>query len=153
VYNYGRTKPPAEPQLLKAGTLSVKKNMDTNYETYLAAIKLTHGKRWKEYAETVYQQKLLDLKGREANWFRRERIPVDDLRIKRGLAEFLTTIRDIQRRSSKNPPRSYFYNCKFSCEYHELCVAEFNGLDITPLIRNRFTMEGERYGQEDLLRD
>jgi hypothetical protein len=149
VYNYGRTKPPVVPRLLKAGTLSLAQRMDTDYYTYLSAIKATHGKMWKQYAKTVYRDKLLSVKGREKLWYRRERIPVEPVKIREGLAEFLTTVRDIQDRSLKYPPRSYFYTCKFGCDYHDLCCAEFAGLDITPLIKADFTFEDERYSAPD----
>ena len=155
IYNYGRTKPPAVPRILKKGTLSMAQRMDTDYWTYLHAIKELHGEMWKEYAQSVYRDKLLALKGREALWYRRERIPVEPEKIKRGLTEFLITIKDIQRRNTKSPPRAYFYNCKFGCEYHELCVAEFAGLDIEPLIKADFTFDEERYSEpeQDLLKD
>ena len=154
VYNYGRTKPPAIPRTLKAGTLSMAQRMDTDYYTYLQAIKDLHGKMWKEYAKRVYRDKLLTLKGREALWYRRERIPVEPHKIREGLAEFLTTVKDIERRSLKHPPRSYFYSCKFGCEYHDLCCAEFAGLDIEPLIKSDFTFDDERYAETpDLLKE
>jgi hypothetical protein len=155
LYNYGRTKPPAVPRLLKAGTLSMAQRMDTDYYTYLSAIKEVHGEMWKQYAKAVYRDKLLSLKGREALWYRRERIPVEPVKIREGLAEFLTTVKDIERRSVKHPPRSYFYTCKFGCEYHDICCAEFAGLDIEPLIRSDFTFEDERYTQSesDLLKE
>lgn len=147
LFNYGRTKPPTIPRVLKNGSLSMAKRMDTDYSTYLTAIKENHGEQWKLYAKKVYRQKLLDLKGREQMWFNRQRIPVEPARIKRGLAEFLITIKDIERRNMKHPPRSYFFNCPFTCEYHDPCVAEFQGLDIEPLIKKSYIFEGERYGE------
>jgi hypothetical protein len=154
VFNYGRTKPPAIPTLLKRGTLSTRQRMDTDYGTYLTTIKEVHGDKWKLYAKRVYIKKLRELKNREGMWFRRERIPVEDDRITRALQEFVVSIRQIEKRSAadkKYPPRSYFYNCRWNCEYHDLCVAEFTGLDIKPLIKRSFTFEEERYGEEDIL--
>lgn len=156
VFNYGRTKAPVVPYVLQrnssrgpAGSVTRRSKLDTDYYTYLAAIKEAHGDEWKMWKE-FYREKLIDLKGREQLWFRRERIPVEDARIERGLEEYYSTIRDIQKRA-KVPPRSYFYNCKFSCDYHDVCVAEFQGLDIAPLIKANYEFEGERYGKEDLL--
>jgi hypothetical protein len=60
VFNYGRTKPPAIPQVLKRGVLSTKKSMDTDQLTYLHAIKDLHGKDWRK-SLPYYKQKLLDL--------------------------------------------------------------------------------------------
>lgn len=154
VFNYGRTKAPAIPRVLKkpAGMLSMRANMDTNYETYLECIKETHGKRWEEYAKHYYADHLDRLKNKEVLWFRRERIPTETDRIKQALGEFIYSARQIKGRGrGKYVPRSYFYSCKFNCEFHDLCVAEFNGLDIEPLIKHGFQITGERYEQEDLL--
>jgi len=157
VYNYGRTKAPSEPRILQRGTLSLAKRMDTDQHTYYRAIRALHGKQYKHYLP-YYREKLLELKGREAMWFRRERIPVEDERILHALREYAATVRDIQRRETRRDyvPRTYNWNCKFrsgnGCEYHDLCVAEFNGLEIGPLIKHGFVFEGERYGrEEDLL--
>jgi hypothetical protein len=154
IYDYGRTKAPTLPRVLKAGTLSLAKKMDTTYETYLQAVKDLHGDKWKLYVKHVYLEKLRELKAREVLWFDRQRIPVEPDRVKRGLAEFIQSCRDIERRHTKNIPRSYFYNCRFGCEYHDPCVAQFQGLDIAPLIKANYQFEGERYGdqtEKDLL--
>lgn len=154
VYNYGRTKPPAIPQVLKRGTLSLRRNMDTDVSTYVSAIKQLHGDDWKQYIP-CYREKLSELKGREGLWFRRERVPVEDERILAGLREFIISAKQIERRERRPlyVPRSYFYNCKWGCSYHEMCCAEFQGLDITPLIKADFEVVGERYEPEDLLSD
>jgi PD-(D/E)XK nuclease superfamily len=153
IYDYGRTKAPAIPRVLKNGTLSVAQRMDTDYYTYVRAIKELHGDMWKDYAKAYYIDKLRTLKDRDVLWYRRERIPVEDHKVKQALIEFVVSVRDIQRRS-KHAPRSYFYNCRWGCEYHSLCTAEFAGLDIEPLVLADFTTDEERYGEvEDLLKD
>jgi hypothetical protein len=152
VYNYGRTKAPTMPPVLKRGTLSVAKKVDTDLATWLQAMKMAHGEKWRTYARTIYRQKIIDLKGRDKLWFRRERIPLEEDRIKRALAEFIVSVRQAQRRPRKNVPRSYFYNCKFSCDYHDICVAQFNGMDIEPYIKRHYQITEERYAtDEDLL--
>lgn len=154
VYNYGRSKPPTVPHVLKRGSLSLAKKIDTDQHTYLRAIKDTHGDDWQRWVP-YYKQKLLDLKGREAKWFDRQRIPVERDRVLRTLREYVATVRDIERRERREGyiPRSYLYNCQRQCDYHGPCVAEYQGLDIEPLIKAGFMFEGERYGKEDLLRD
>lgn len=153
VFNYGRTKPPAIPQVLKRGTLTQRARMDSDYYTYLRAIKDLHGDDWREWARTFYIDKLRELKNRDVLWFRRERIPVEPERVERALGEFMSTIKDIKKRVTGDlVPRSYFYSCKFGCEYHAPCVAEFQGLDIEPLIKANYEFTGERYAvSEDLL--
>lgn len=155
VYNYGRTKAPTIPKILKkpAGQLSMAQKMDTDYYTYLTEIKAAHGAQWKVYAKTVYRDKLLDLRGREKLWFRREPIPIDKGRMTQSLREFVTTVRQIEERSKPDrAPRTYLYSCNFpnaGCEYHDMCVAEFHGLNIQPIIKAQFEYVGERYGEEE----
>jgi hypothetical protein len=100
---------------------------------------------------------LLTLGGREQLWFRREPFPVEDHKIKQALKEFIVSAREIEKRhKSSVAPRSYFYNCKFGCEYHEPCVAEFAGLNIAPLLKKNYRIVPERYVEEesiDLLKD
>lgn len=149
LYNYGRTKPPTIPRHLVAGGLSVAKNIDTDFHTYAREIQIVHGKHWKKYARTQYRDTLIRLKNREALWFRRERIPVERDRIKQALVEFLTSVKQIERRAKpEKAPRSYFYNCSQHCDYHDLCVTEFKGLDITPLVRDRYEVVPERYTED-----
>jgi hypothetical protein len=155
VYNYGRTKPPTIPAVLKrpAGMLTTRKSIDTDYYTYLRAIKDNHGKNWRRYID-YYKPKLQDLKGREALWFRRERIPIEEGAIDQAVLEFIASGKQINDRLiPQSAPRSYFYNCKFGCDYHTLCVGEFQGLNIKPLIKHGYQIVGERYGEqlEDLL--
>lgn len=151
VYNYGRTKAPTIPRVLKrpAGTLSVAHKMDTDLPTYIRAMKDLHGEDWKKYARTIYREKLQELKGREGLWFRREPIPIDTDRMILAYDEYITTIADIEERDLESPPRSYFYNCKFSCDYHDICCAEFQGLNIDPMVKKQYRFEGERYGEEE----
>jgi hypothetical protein len=150
VYNYGRTKAPAIPQLLKRGTLSLRRNMDTDQHTYLREIKQVHGDKYKHYMP-YYRDKLLELKGREALWFDRQRIPVEIPKQVAAIREYVASVRDIQRRESRRDyvPRSYFYNCKFGCDYHNICVAEFAGLDIDGLTKADFQMVPERYEERE----
>lgn len=159
VYNYGRTKAPTVPRVLQrpAGMLSLAAKMDSDYSTYLQAVKDNHGADWKNFIP-YYHDKLRDLKARDGLWFRRERIPVDDARTLRALREYVATVHNIQEREKRRDyvPRTYLYNCKFKsgsgCEYHDLCVAEFSGLEIQPLVKAGFMFAGERYGkEEDLL--
>jgi hypothetical protein len=123
--------------------------------TYLRAIRRQHGDRWKWYAKNTYRETLIRLKGRDKLWFRRERIPIDQVRVKQAVTEFLVSARQAERRAKKEQaPRTYLYNCSHAnagCEYHDLCVTEFKGLNIAPLIRDRYEFVPERYVEEDLL--
>lgn len=155
VYNYLRTKPPTIPIVYKrntkygaAGTISMS-NVDTDYHTYIERIKEVHGDQWKNWAKRVYAPKLVQLKEREWQWFRRVAMPVEDDKIQQALAEFIVTCKDIERRNVKYPPRSYFYSCRWGCEYHEICTAAFAGLDIEDMIAHDYTFDDERYAESD----
>jgi len=152
LYNYGRTKAPTIPKVLKRpeGAVSQKSNMDTDLATYVKVLKQQYGKDWQIMAKTVYREFLLRLKGREKLWFRRERIPVEDHQLAQTLEEFMASIRQInQRQGKEGAPRSYFYNCKFNCEYHMLCVAEYSLQNIAPLIKAKYKEVDERYADEE----
>jgi PD-(D/E)XK nuclease superfamily len=150
LFNYGRTKPPTVPQPLKRGGISQRKNMDTDLHTYVQALKEEYGDDWKKAAKLMYRDTLLRLKERDILWFRRERVPVEQDRIQRCLDEFLLSVDQISSRGdAEGAPRSYFYNCKFGCEYHAPCVGEFTGLNIKPLLKAKYQEVPERYEQTE----
>jgi len=154
VYDYGRTKAPAVPRVLQRGRgISKRKNMDTTLEVYVAALKEYYGSDWKIMAKTEYREVIKRLKGRDVLWFRREPMPVDKPARVQAMREFLGSAKQIKRRyPAANAPRSYFYSCKFNCEYHSPCVAEFQGLNIEPLLKKNYQLVSERYTEmEDLL--
>jgi len=133
--------------------VTTRRSLDTDQYTYFQQIKMAHGREYKRFLP-YYKDKLLELKGREALWFDRQRIPVDDPTILRAVREYVATVRDIQRRETRPDyvPRSYFYNCRFGCEYHTLCVAAFAGNDTSAIVKKDFQFIGERYTkEEDLL--
>lgn len=148
IYDYGRTKEPTVPPILQRGTVTTRKNLDTDVLTYLMQVRNAHGKKWKSYARTVYKTKIEELRGRESLWFRRERIPVDGPRIDEGFAEFIEGCKRIKKRNAYI--RNYLYNCKFNCSYHEPCVASFQGMDIERLMKSQFMVEPERYSLEEV---
>jgi len=149
IYDYGRTKSPSEPYILQNGSVTLRKNIDTDVYSYLKAIRKAHGKKWKSFAKTVYKEKLLDLKARETLWFRRERIPVDGPRLEIGFQEYIQACKNIVNRGGAL--RNYLYNCKWNCDFHEPCVAEFQGLDISRLMKTNYRVEKERYGIEETI--
>jgi len=142
IYDYGRTKAPSQPRILKNGSVSTAKSIDSDRWTYLQAIKKAHGKRWKEWLP-IYKYKLQELKEREVTWFDRERIPVEGPRMKQGFREFVYACREIENRGM--PFRSFMRSCQWDCEFLEPCTAQFQGLDIARLMQTQYTIEDERY--------
>lgn len=154
IYDYGRTKSPTDPRILKsttrygpAGSVSLASS-DTSYEVYLAAIKRAHGSDWKLMARTRYRERLQDLRARDVLWYSRERIPVSGPRVEQGVKEFVRAVKEIERRGK--PIRTYLYNCRWNCDFHEPCVAAFQGLDIEEMISRQYEIQGERYTNEDV---
>jgi hypothetical protein len=143
IYDYGRTKTPTEPYILQNGSVTTRKNIDTDVFTYVRAIKKAHGKAWKSFARTVYKEKIKELRAREVLWFDRERIPVEEPRLTNGFKEFIRACRLIERRDTA--VRTYLHGCRWTCPFHDPCVAEFQGLDITRLMKTEYVVEPERY--------
>lgn len=151
IYDYGRTKTPTEPAILKSGFVTTRQSMDCDVSTYLRQMVKAHGKKGaKQLARTYYKEKLAALRAREATWYVRERIPVQGPRVVNGFKEFILACREIEKRNIKNPVRTYLYNCHWNCAYHEPCVAEFQGLDVENLFKQRFEVVQETYAQEEI---
>lgn len=146
IYDYGRTKAPTIPRILKNGTVSVAKSMDTDVSTYLQQIKEAHGDRWRDWLNH-YKPKLRELKEREVTWFDRERIPIEGPRMRQGFLEYVYACQEIENRG--RPIRTFMRGCRWDCEYYEPCVAQFQGLDISGLMSSQFTLEDERYSLDE----
>ena len=154
IYDYGRTKTPSIPDILKrpAGFVTIKKSIDTDVYTYLARVLEAHGRdEAKKLIKEYYAPTLRMLRAKEKAgvWYRRERVPISEERLRRGLQEFIVTCRQIERRPRSIAPRTYLYSCKWNCSYHNICVAEFNGMDIDPLVKRHFVIEEETYKAEE----
>lgn len=152
IYDYGRTKAPTIPAPLKRGGISLAKKYDTTVPIFLEAAVQAYGK--KRVRELIQEDgkfaaRLKEIKAGEKSWFRRERIPVELHKQKQALREFVAAVREIERRNTKVPARTYLYSCKFSCSYHEPCCAEFAGLDIQPLLNRNYVIEEETYAPEE----
>lgn len=146
IYDYGRTKPPTEPRILRNGTVSLAKSIDSDRYTYLKQIKKAHGRHWKEWLP-IYKYKLQELKEREVTWFDRERIPVEGPRMNNGLREFTQAAQEVEQRGM--PFRTYIRSCQWDCEFLEPCTAQFQGLDIKRLMATQYNIEDERYGFDE----
>jgi RecB family exonuclease len=121
IYNELRKKAPSKPRVLRDGTLSVAKNQDTTYETYLQAI------REGGYSEKAYQPMLDYLKMNARQFVRRtkvifrpETLQVVERRIRMEALEMLD-----------NPliyPTPSRMNCN-GCSFFAPCLALHEGRD------------------------
>lgn len=123
LWNYIRTKPPAIPALLKNGSLSQRKNIDTDYRTYLKAIKEAKLKI------SDYEDILKRLKDSGSTFYRRMKLPVTEKTLNQ-------IVRDARKSSLEIYYMQYYpikeisgFSCR-RCFYKSLCYAELRGLDV-----------------------
>lgn len=140
VYNEIRTKAPVIPEQLASGGLSQRKNMDTDAATYLREIKrlgLDPGQ---------YRDMLLHLKRNEhERFFRRISLPKDPPMVKIVRRETVQTAQEIMDAEAKDRfPRSFdAKQCKWDCDFKDLCLAEYHGADYEPIVRMNFRRRGQ----------
>lgn len=134
IFNLVRAKLPTVPKVLKSGGLSKAKNIDTDVETYLQAIK-DNGLNPKDYTDILTHLKELD-----RPFFKRHRIhrtPEELAHIQEELYEMSRDMRGcrIYRNATKD--------CSWDCPYRELCIMEYKGIKDDFYIENNFdTREG-----------
>lgn len=135
-WDYARSKAPREPELLKGGGLSKRKDMDTDVYTYTAAI-AKHKLDPNDYAEM-----LQNLEGKEDTFFERVFLPAPSpAMVEEVTQDFLQTTSEIQLKKAKGKTRCSrnmsSFNCK-TCEYRQVCEAEVRGLDAEFIIKSEF---------------
>jgi PD-(D/E)XK nuclease superfamily len=130
VYNELRKKAPHAPAVLKNGTLSINKQQDTTYETYLATIKELG------YKEEAYRPFLEYLKANPKEFVRRTKIRFakDTLNIVEGRIQ-------LEAREMLNDPAIYptpsRFNCN-GCRFFQPCIALHNGYDPSAILLENF---------------
>lgn len=146
IWDYIRTKTPAEPELLKSGQLSKRKNIDTTVGTYLRAIK-KHGLDKADYADI-----LEDLRNNEDSWFRRVYVPVQESMIPEILRDYKITSLEILA-LQHTPIRNLTRDCGW-CDYFSICSAQVRGFDADYIMKADFKPAEDHYvnirdGEED----
>lgn len=123
IWDYIRTKAPTIPELLKDGKrLSMAKNIDTDYWTYLGAIK-QHRLDVKPYLEF-----LAELKKRADTRYVRVTLPNPPKKMIENIVNDLKeTAKEIH--TSKSKDRNMTRMCPSDCDFYQLCQAEVRGLD------------------------
>lgn len=134
MFNEIRTKAPAIPEVLKSGGLSQRKNIDTDYYTYLREIRRL-GLDPGPYSDLLHR-----LKGNTARFFRRTTMPKDRGLTKRTMLDLTHTAQEIlAARKHDRFPRSVNKTCTWDCEFKDVCITELFGADPTSLIKANFT--------------
>jgi hypothetical protein len=134
-YNEIRTKPPTVPRTLKTGGLSRATNIDTDVYTYGSAIKAA-GLDPSDYQE-ILQHIARNQRGR---FFRRTILPKDPPMVRAMMQELVYSAREIDRAERKQEfPRTFIAtDCKWSCEFRDICIAQLHGSDIDSMIQANF---------------
>ena len=145
LWDYVRTKPPTEPLVLKNGTISLKKDIDTDYETYLAAVKRACPDRMADYEEILNRLK----EEGTSRYYKRVLLPINDRMIEPVLADARITSLEILNFREMPVKNISGFTCP-RCFYSSLCYAELRGLD-SDFFREKEYMNKEEeieYGEE-----
>lgn len=134
VWDYIRTKPPAIPEELKNGGLSQRKNIDTDYDTYMAEIKK------KKLSPADYQEILTQLKPEgHFNFYRRIWLPgPSKTMVENIVRDTKITAQEMKSLSKISKARNMTYQCS-GCSYFELCQAEVRGVDSDFIRKTQYT--------------
>ena len=137
-WDYARSKAPTEPEVLKKGGLSKRKNLDCDPYTYLKAI------RRAGLDATEYVDMLELLEGKEDTFYERVFLPTPSTNmIVEVVDDFLQTAAEIQaKRDGGRCARSMSsFNCS-TCEYRMICEAEVRGLDADFIRQSEYVERG-----------
>lgn len=126
IFNLLRSKLPTVPKALKNGGLSQAKNIDTDYTTYLQAIKET-GLNPNDYGDILSHIAVAGRPffGRHHTGRSPEEITVIGQELKTIATEFATLSQD----ENLMPVRTANGNCRWDCQFKELCIMESKLLD------------------------
>ena len=144
IWDYIRTKPPTKPEVLKNGTISKAKSIDTTYGVYMQTVKEVLG----EDAPPEYEEFAQTLVGREEKFYRRIFLPnppkamVDSV-----VRDIMATTAEIRFLGPNAQVRSMSRDCK-QCSYYSLCQAEVRGLDSDYIRKTEFTVKEKVNAEE-----
>jgi hypothetical protein len=142
IWDYARSKAPVQPEVLKSGELTKRKNIDTDYRTYLEAIR-EHGLDPKDYVEI-----LGILEGKEHTFFERARLPSPpDSLVNLVVDDFRATTMMIHKLRGIAPRHMSTFNCR-GCEFKAVCEAEVRGLDAEFIKKTQYEEKPEHGDKE-----
>ena len=138
-WDYGKAKAPTEPDVLKSGALSKRKNLDCDVYTYRNAI------RKAGLVEQDYADMLKLLEGKEDSFFERVFLPLPNTdMIIEVVNDFLQTTAEIlvKRDEGRCVRAMSPFNCA-TCDFRPLCEAEVRGLDADFVRKSEYRERGE----------
>jgi len=140
IWDYARTAPPTQPDVLKSGELSQKASLRCDRTTYETAIK-REGLSKKKYEPFL---KKLDKKG--SMFFERVPLPRPSKKmIDQVVEDFRATAVIIQNFKGIAPRHMSKFNCQ-GCLFKKLCEAEVRGLDANFVKKAHYKKRKRRSG-------
>jgi len=141
IWDYGRMKAPAIPELLKNGGLTRRANIDTDVYTYTAAIKAA------KLNPRDYKGTLKSLEGKERTFFERVQLPAPSKKMIEMVVEDARATAVIRKQLGDVAPRNMNpFNCR-TCDFRSICEADVRGLDSDFVRKRDYTIE-ERQGED-----
>lgn len=140
------TKPPTKPEVLKSGGLSQRANLVCDPYTYMQEVKM-RGLDMDRYSSFI-----ASLAVRNGDkFFRRTFMPKDPPMIKTMVREAMQVGELIARAEKKQVfPRNYVArDCRWDCEYKDICITELQGGDPTELVKMFMETRDQRKRREE----
>jgi len=130
-FDYIRSTPPRQPDVLKNGTIS-RAAIDTDPETYMRAV-ISAGFDPKDYEDMLDK-----LKGNK--FYQRFRVPKPDKTVASMVKDFDSSCAYLQVALNRpaSMARRMCRDCSWDCEFIDLCTAELVGSDTTDMLANDF---------------
>lgn len=147
IWNYLRWKAPSIPSLLKDGSRISKSACDTDYPTYVRAIRKYSEENpnfkvtaeYKAHAEYLKSLRYDVNKPQQSTFFRRdilEKLP--DMLDRVAMENFHTARRMNSYDFTEAVERVVERSCTFSCSYIDLCAADMMGANTRPIIKQNY---------------
>lgn len=147
IWDYLRTKPPTVPEVLKSGELTRRENLDSDYATYLKAIKDN------KLDPDDYEDELKRLRKKESKFYKRVPLPnPNPAMIEQIVTEAKNTAIEIRNLGGVLADRNMTRECPHDCDFFELCQAELRGLDSNFVRKATYEVREaaeERHGEAD----
>lgn len=133
LWDYIRSKDPAQPGVLADGKLS-SKAIDSLPSAIRAAIR-RHGLSPRDYKPLIGK-----METNRSNWFDRIHTPVSREVVDRVFDDFLNTVREMSERHGKCSDMNIERHCSW-CDYEQLCRAELTGGDVDYLKKKEYYID------------
>lgn len=149
IWNYCRWKAPSTPVLLKDGSRLSKSACDTDYPTYVRALKrykeenpnFVITREYKERAEWLKRLRYEPGMPQQSTFFRRDVLEKSPEMLERVFRENFHTARRMNSydfSDNAGVERVVERGCTFSCSYTDLCTADLMGANTRPIIKQNY---------------